>query len=97
MNAGVMAQYIEFVADRLLVSLGYRKVRRDRLAGCPSRAARILDVHGCTVISRSLLRLDFLTPDSKGSAVRSSFTSLHVLGHRDLAHVDVNTLPLHPL
>lgn len=27
MNAEVMAQYIEFVADRLLGSLGYEKVR----------------------------------------------------------------------
>ena len=27
MNAGVMAQYIEFVADRMLGSLGYEKVR----------------------------------------------------------------------
>lgn len=27
MNSAVMAQYIEFVADRLLVSLGYSKVR----------------------------------------------------------------------
>lgn len=45
MNAKLMSQYIEFVADRLLVQLGYEKIYN---VGCPFDFMEQISIEGKT-------------------------------------------------
>ena len=66
MNAALMGQYIEFVADRLLVALGY-----DKLYGVPNPFDWMelisLQVRRCTSLSAQTRPLSFLIAHGKRS------------------------------
>jgi len=79
MNCTLMKQYIEFVADRLLMELGFLKVRdaTAQNAGLPGQPRKAVSTkHSLNVPgSRSYLALAFSVSDSRTHSI-NIYTSL---------------------